>query len=191
MNRSAPPSVLREMDYGQVQLGDGPVKRQLQQNQQLLLDVDEDSLLRPFRVRARLAAPGIDLGGWYDADGFAPGSTFGQWLSALSRFFRISGDPAAQAKTHRLVRAYAATIDPGFYQNNRFPAYIYDKLVGGLIAAKCLTQDPTALAALRSTTQTALPYLRATSTVGRTRTSPRTPGTKVTHCPKTSSSPGS
>jgi hypothetical protein len=45
------------MDYGQVQLGDGPVKRQLQQNQQLLLDVDEDSLLRPFRVRARLAAP--------------------------------------------------------------------------------------------------------------------------------------
>jgi len=147
------------MDYGQVQLGDGPVKRQLQQNQQLLLDVDEDSLLRPFRVRARLAAPGIDLGGWYDADGFAPGSTFGQWLSALSRFFRISGDPAAQAKTHRLVRAYAATIDPGFYQNNRFPAYIYDKLVGGLIAAKCLTQDPTALAALRSTTQTALPYL--------------------------------
>ena len=43
-------------------------------------------MLRPFRLRARHAAPGADLGGWYDADGFAPGATFGQWLSALSRY---------------------------------------------------------------------------------------------------------
>jgi hypothetical protein len=159
MNRSVPRSFLREMDYGQVRFAEGPLKRQVQQNHRLLLDLDEDSLLRPFRVRAHLAAPGIDLGGWYDAEAFAPGATFGQWLSALSRFHRICGDSTSQAKTHRLVLAYAATIDARFYQHNRFPAYIYDKLVGGLIDARCRTQDPIAVAALRSTTQTALPYL--------------------------------
>jgi hypothetical protein len=151
--------LLRELDYGHVQLAEGPLQRQVRQNHRLLLDLDEDSLLRPFRVRAGAAAPGIDLGGWYDAEAFAPGATLGQWLSALARFFRISGNRASQAKTHRLVRAYATTINPRFYENNRFPAYIYDKLVGGLLDAKYRTDDPTALAALRSTTQTALPYL--------------------------------
>jgi DUF1680 family protein len=159
VNPSACPPLLRELDYGRVQLADGPLKRQVQQNHQLLLDLDEDSLLRPFRVRAGMAAPGIDLGGWYDAEAFAPGATFGQWLSALARFFVITGDRASQAKIHRLVRAYASTIDPRFYQNNRFPAYIYDKLVGGLLDAKSLAGDPTALGTLRSTTQTALSYL--------------------------------
>ena len=88
MNPAARP-LLRELDYGQVRFADGPVKRQVEQNHRLLLDLDEDSLLRPFRVRAQVAAPGADLGGWYDAEAFAPGSTFGQWLSALSRFFSM------------------------------------------------------------------------------------------------------
>ncbi|MGD0502563.1 MAG: beta-L-arabinofuranosidase domain-containing protein [Steroidobacteraceae bacterium] len=159
MNRSAPHYLLRELHYGQVQLADGPLKRQVLENHQLLLDLNEESLLRPFRVRAHLAAPGNDLGGWYDADAFAPGATFGQWLSALSRFARISGDQPSQAKAHRLVRGYAATIDARFYANNRFPAYTYDKLVGGLLDARYRARDPAALDALRSTTQTALPYL--------------------------------
>lgn len=131
----------------------------MQQNHRLLLDLDEDSLLRPFRVRAHQAAPGIDLGGWYDADAFAPGATFGQWLSALARFSRIADDSGSRMRTHRLVRAYAAAIDARFYEHNRFPAYIYDKLAGGLLDAQRHTADPASLAALRSTTQTALPYL--------------------------------
>ena len=73
MNRSAPHYLLRELHYGQLQLADGPLERQLRQNHRLLLELDEDSLLRPFRVRAGAAAPGIDLGGWYDAEAFAPG----------------------------------------------------------------------------------------------------------------------
>ena len=118
-------------------------------------------MLRPFRLRARHAAPGADLGGWYDADGFAPGATFGQWLSALSRYYASTGDETTRDKVHRLVRAYAATIesDGRFYRNNRFPAYIYDKLVGGLADAHRFAQTDGALAALVLTTQAALPYL--------------------------------
>lgn len=118
-------------------------------------------MLRPFRVRAGHAAPGLDLGGWYDADAFAPGATFGQWVSALSRYYAMTGDELTRDKVHRLVHAYAATIQPDgrFYRNNRFPAYIYDKLAGGLVDAKCFAQTGDALAALAHTTEAALPYL--------------------------------
>ncbi len=157
--RAAPP--LAQLDYGQVQLLPGPLQRQARENHQLVLHLDEDSLLRPFRVRAGLAAPGEDLGGWYDTDAFAPGATFGQWVSALSRHYAITGDVPTRAKVHRLVRAYAQTIDADgkFYRNNRFPSYIYDKLVGALIDAKTLTGDESALATLARATDAAMPYL--------------------------------
>lgn len=152
---------LAELDYGAVQFGDGPLARQARANHRLVFGLDEDALLRPFRVREGLPAPGRDLGGWYDADAFAPGATFGQWLSALARFHAITGDVPTRAKVGRLVRVFAATIDPQgrFYRHNRFPAYIYDKLVGGLVDAKRLAGDEAALATLARATDAALPYL--------------------------------
>ncbi len=152
---------LAELAYGQVRLGEGPLARQARENHRLVLGLDEDSLLRPFRVRAGLAAPGHDLGGWYDTYAFAPGATFGQWISALSRYYAINGDDPSRAKVRRLVRAFAATIDANgsFYRHNRFPAYTYDKLVGGLLDARRLVDDDAALATLARATDAALPYL--------------------------------
>ena len=157
----APPAALSELTYGQVRLGDGPLQRQARENHRLVLGLDEDALLRPFRVRAGLRAPGQELGGWYDTYAFAPGATFGQWMSALSRYYAITGDAATRAKVRRLVRAYAATVDArgSFYRHNRFPAYTYDKLVGGLLDADKLGLDETARATLARTTQAALPHL--------------------------------
>jgi hypothetical protein len=59
------------------------------------------------------------------------------------------------------VRGYAATIDPEgrFDQNNRFPAYTYDKLVLGLCEAHAYANHPTALDVLARTTDVVLPYL--------------------------------
>jgi DUF1680 family protein len=158
---SAPPALLSELAYGQVQFSAGPLERQARENHRLVLELDEDSLLRPFRVRAGLGAPGQELGGWYDTYAFAPGATFGQWLSALSRFYAISGDAATRAKVQRLVRGYAATLDArgSFYRHNRFPAYTYDKLVGGLLDAQKLGRDATARATLDRTTRAAVPFL--------------------------------
>jgi uncharacterized protein len=152
---------LAELKFGQVQFSDGPLARQARENHHLVLSLDEDALLRPFRVRAGQPAPGQDLGGWYDTYAFAPGATFGQWMSALSRHYAITGDAPTRAKVQRLVRGYAATIDAegSFYRNNRFPAYTYDKLVGGLLDARRLSRDDTALATLARTTQAATPYL--------------------------------
>jgi DUF1680 family protein len=152
---------LSEVEYGQVQFSAGPLYNQARENHRLVLGLDEDALLRPFRVRAGQRAPGRDLGGWYDSYAFAPGATFGQWMSALARYHAITGDAATLAKVERLVRAYAATIDAqgSFYRNNRFPAYTYDKLVGGLLDAHRLSGDDAALAALARTTRAAVPFL--------------------------------
>ena len=72
------PSPLSELRHGQVQFAPGPLERQVRENHQLILHLDEDALLRPFRLRGGLPAPGQELGGWYDTWGFAPGATFGQ-----------------------------------------------------------------------------------------------------------------
>jgi hypothetical protein len=152
---------LAELDYGQVKFHAGPLQRQAGENHRLVLGLDENALLRPFRVRAGQHAPGHELGGWYDTYAFAPGATFGQWMSALSRYYAISGDAATRAKIGRLVQGYAATVDPQgrFYRKNRFPSYTYDKLVGGLLDAQRLGGNATALATLARTTQAAVPYL--------------------------------
>ena len=156
-----PLALLNELGYAQVQLAPGPLDAQARENHRFVLGLDEDSLLRPFRLRAGLAAPGAELDGWYGTYAFAPGATFGQWLCALARYYAISGDAPTRAKVQRLVRGYAATLDADgkFYRNNRFPAYTYDKLVGGLIEARQLTGDDAALAILARTTQVAEPYL--------------------------------
>ena len=157
------PAPLAELSFGQVRFRDGPLDRQARENHRLVLSLDEDALLAPFRLRAGQPAPGHDLGGWYGAHAFAPGATFGQWLSALSRYYAISGDAATRAKVQRLVRGYAATVDArgSFYRKNRFPSYTYDKLVGGLMDAERLGRDESARAALDRTTSAAIPYLPA------------------------------
>jgi DUF1680 family protein len=155
--------VLGQLGHAQVQCAPGPMQRQMRENHDLLLSLDEDAMLRPFRLRAGRAAPGCDMGGWYDAEAFAPGATFGQWLGALSRFHAITGDGPTRDKVHRLLRGFAATIelDGRFFRNNRFPAYIYDKLAAGLLDAQLLTQADDALAVLAHTTQAVQAYLPA------------------------------
>jgi DUF1680 family protein len=155
------PAPLTELLHHQVKFAPGPVETQARENRQLVLSLDEDSLLRPFRQRGGLPAPGADLGGWYDTYAFAPGATFGQWMCALSRYHAADGDEATRAKVQRLVSGFAATVDAGgrFYRDNRFPAYIYDKLAGGLIDAKRYANDATAVATLSKATRAAIPYL--------------------------------
>jgi DUF1680 family protein len=156
-----PQAPLAELRYAQVKFEPGPVYTQARENRQLVLSLDEDSLLRPFRERAGLPAPGADFGGWYDTYAFAPGATFGQWMCALARYHAADGDEATRAKVQRLVRGFAATVDTEgkFYRDNRFPAYIYDKLAGGLIDAKRYTNDDSAVLTLSRATRAAIPYL--------------------------------
>jgi hypothetical protein len=165
-NQSA---ALEEFSYGDVTLNSALHEQQLQHTHAILMDLSEDALLKPFRQMIGQAAPGEDLGGWYRYDpnydwhtfdaGFAPSATFGQWVSALARAYAITGSQAAREKVLRLNRLYAQVIDGKFYENNRFPAYCYDKLVCGLMDSHKYAGDPDAFAILEKTTDTALPHL--------------------------------
>jgi len=152
---------LAEMARADVVLAAGPAADQMAQTQRLVMGLDEDALLKPFRVRGGLAAPGPDMGGWYDTDAFAPAHSFGQWVSALARGYGNSGDAAAKAKAQRLIGLYgqSLTADGGFYRHNRFPAYTYDKLTAGLLDAHVQTGAAEAMPLLARTTDIALPYL--------------------------------
>lgn len=160
---------LEEFGYGDVTLASDLHEKQLTETHALLMELSEDSLLKPFRQMVGQPAPGQDLGGWYQYDahnedhlfqtGFAPGCTFGQWVSALSRAYAINRSPETREKVLRLNRLYAKTIGGDFYENTRFPAYSYDKLVCGLIDSHKYAGDPDAFAILAETTKTALPHL--------------------------------
>jgi DUF1680 family protein len=163
------PRSLKEFGYGDITLTSELHEKQLRETQKVLMELSEDSLLKPFRQMAGQPAPGADLGGWYHYDpdydsnsvdvGFAPSATFGQWVSALARTYAITGDAATREKVLRLNRLYAKTISGDFYKKNRFPAYCYDKLVCGLIDSHQLVRDPDAFSILEHTTNVALPHL--------------------------------
>ena len=161
---------LSEFGYGDVLMASDPHEAQLMNTHAVLMALNEDSLLKPFRQMSGMPAPGEDLGGWYSYnpnydyrtgfdDGFAPGCTFGQWVSALARAYAISGEQETREKVWRLNRLYAETITADFYIKNRFPAYTYDKLLLGLLDSYTYANDPQALAILEQTTNTALPHL--------------------------------
>jgi DUF1680 family protein len=160
---------LAEFGYGDVQLASDLHETQLRETHALLMGLSDDSLLKPFRQMSGMAAPGAELGGWYrygppgealgEQTGFAPGCTFGQWVSALARGYAITGDAAAREKVLRLNRLWAQALTADVFVKNRFPAYTYDKIVLGLLDSHTLAGDPQALAILERTTDVALPHL--------------------------------
>lgn len=164
--RQAP---LDEFDYGDVTITSELHHQQLENTHSILMGLNEDSLLKPFRQMIGQPAPGEDLGGWYHYDpnydwhtfdaGFAPSATFGQWVSALARTYAIKRDPQIRDKVLRLNQLYATTITGDFYENNRFPAYCYDKLVCGLIDSYKFAGASDAYRMLELTTKVALPHL--------------------------------
>jgi DUF1680 family protein len=164
-----PRFLLREFGYADVDLGPGLAQQQFEHTQSVLMSLNEDSLLKPWRLRAGLPAPGPDLGGWYDelplqktesgGHGFAPAHCFGQWISALARGYAVTHDPLVRARVQRLCGLYGAAISGRFYTNFRFPAYNYDKMVVGLIDAHQFAGITNAWQLLDRTTDAAEPHL--------------------------------
>lgn len=160
---------LKTFGYGQVRLNSELHNAQFENCHRVLMGLDENSLLKPFRQMAGKDAPGEDLGGWYVYnpdfdyqkwnDGFSPAASFGQWISALARMYAANGDEATRDRVLRLNRLYAESISGEFFDLTRFPAYSYDKLTCGLIDAHQFAGDPDAFEILHTTTKIALPHL--------------------------------
>ena len=156
---------LREFSYGDVTLTGGLLKRQYDHLKAHYLALDNDRLLKVYRQRAGLPAPGNDMGGWYDADGFVPGHCLGQFISGLARYYSATKDRACAEKVHALVKGYAATLGSDGYPFASekaaitWPCYILDKYEAGLIDAARLTGDEGARDVLNTVIRGAIPYI--------------------------------
>jgi DUF1680 family protein len=164
---------LAEFNYDQVTILGDRQQAQAANVRSILLGLDEDSLLKPFREMSGLPGPGVSLGGWYawnpdydfhhDDVGFAPGHCFGQWVSGMARLHASTGDAALGEKAVRLNGQIAEIIAKGnfaaFFEQTRFAGYTYDKLLCGLMDAHRLAGDTAAFATLDQVTAAALPSL--------------------------------
>jgi len=157
--------------YKDVQLHEGPMRRQFDENHARFLNLDDDRMLKVYRQVAGLPAPGEDMGGWYDLDGFSlerndfhgfiAGHSFGQYVSGLARAYAVTGDEATRKKINNLVKGYGQTLDAKakFFVDYRLPAYTYDKLSCGLIDAHEYARDPMAMEIHEKLTRAIVAYL--------------------------------
>ncbi len=125
---------LAPFDYSGVRLLDGMLKKQYQATRDFYFNLPNDDMLLGYRNRAGLPAPGIELGGWYSND---IGNALPQWLSAMSRMYKATGDKPVLEKATYLMREWAKAIEPDgyfYYSRRPFPlTYTYDKTVCGLV----------------------------------------------------------
>ncbi|MHB1456282.1 MAG: beta-L-arabinofuranosidase domain-containing protein [Armatimonadota bacterium] len=157
---------LSTFDYHGVTLHDGMLKRQFDEIKSYYLQLPNDDLLKGFRKRAGLPAPGTDLGGWYTQGTF---HVFGQIISGLSRIYAATGDIECKSKVCTLIHEWGKCIrDDGYFFAGQPNAlhYIYDKMVGGLIDASIYCGNKEALAYLDRITDWAIANLDRTNAYG-------------------------
>ncbi|MBN2212057.1 MAG: glycoside hydrolase family 127 protein [Sedimentisphaerales bacterium] len=155
--------MLNTFDFQNVNLSASRLKNQFDQIKQEYLGIPNDNLLRGFRLRAGLPAPGQELGGWYSADFF---NCFGQIISGLARMYSATGDVNCLNKVNYLIAQWALCLEGDgyfFYSSNpNAPHYFYDKMLGGLLDAYLYCGNTSALTYMSTITDWAIANLDRT-----------------------------
>lgn len=135
---------LKQLGYDKVHITGGPFAEQYDWVHGHYLSLSNDNLLKVYRQNAGMNAPGEDMGGWYDYDGFVPGHALGQFISGIARIGANTGDPACHEKVHALVSGFAETLGANNTsilrpETNLWICYTLDKHFIGLIDAATLS----------------------------------------------------
>jgi len=162
-NLSRGKTVLEPFNYNGVRLLDGRLKKQYLETRQYYFSLPDDDILKGFRKRAGLPAPGNDMGTWGGPD---TGEVFGQWLSGMARMYKATGDGAMREKAVYLMKEWAKTIEPDGTSywptvsvEPRLTFYQYDKMVCGLVDMYEYCGEKDALPALERITDWAVKNL--------------------------------
>ena len=91
---------LEPFDYEGVRLLDGMQKSQYDRTREYYSKIPNDDILKGFRERAGLPAPGREMGGWAQVD---TSGVFGQWLSGMARMYKATGDKEMRDKATLLM----------------------------------------------------------------------------------------
>jgi len=98
---------LEPFDYQGVRLLDGMLKAQYDRTRDYYYAIPNDDILKGFRERAGLPAPGQAMGGWAQD---STAGVFGQWLSGMARMHKATGDKEILAKALRLMTEWGKTV---------------------------------------------------------------------------------
>jgi uncharacterized protein len=133
-----PKVYLEPFDYQGVRLLDGMLKAQYDRTRDYYFQISNDDILKGFRERAGLPAPGQSMGGWAQD---STSGVFGQWLSGMARMYKATGDTEMRDKAAVLMNGWAEA-----YRKDGIPVasrrstqgpdrvhYSYDKTVCGLV----------------------------------------------------------
>lgn len=159
---------IRPVGYGHVSLDDGMFRRLFDEVSEYYLRIPNDDMLKPYRQRAGLPAPGGDMGGVYV--GHDP---FGQFLSGYARMYAITGRREFREKALALMHGWGETLaDDGYFYSAAKPhlaPYSYDKMVCGLVDIHQFIGDaPEALRLLDRITDWAETHLDRQRRIGDT-----------------------
>ena len=147
-DRTVPRLRLQSFNYRGVRLLPGPFADQLAATRERYYNLSSDSILKGFRRRAGLPAPGDDLKGWSK---WTTGATFGQWLSGMARMSCATGDTDLRNKAVNLVEEYAKTIGPD--GDCHMGTYAWEKTCCGLVDTALYADHPQSLVLLASITE--------------------------------------
>lgn len=146
---------LEPFDYNGVRLLDGMLKAQFDRSREYYLAIPNDDILKGFRERAGLPAPGQAMGGWAQE---STSGVFGQWLSGMARIYKATGDAEMRDKAVLLMNGWAEAFRKDGQpvtsrRKDLVPSrvhYSYDKTVCGLVDMARYANDPNARALLDS-----------------------------------------
>ena len=161
--------IVHEFPVGAVQITGGLLKQQFDRIHAHYLALSNDRLLKVFRQRVNLPAPGADMGGWYDTNGFVPGLTLGQYISGLARIGAATGDENCHRKVRALVAGFgeflSRTENPyaGAGAEKMWAAYVMDKYIVGLVDAYQLSGVEQAKTLLPEVIQKCRPFISPVS----------------------------
>jgi DUF1680 family protein len=120
-----------------VRLLDGPFRDAMLRDQQYLLSLDPDRLLRNFRVNVGLPTDAKPYGGWEAPNIELRGHAVGHYLSACSMMYASTGNPKLKQQVDYIVAGMAmcqsnspaAGFHPGYL--SAFPESFFDRLEQG------------------------------------------------------------
>src|ERR1700734_2939367 len=129
---------LEPFDYQGVRLLDGMLKTQYDRTRAFYFGISNDDILKGFRERAGLPAPGQNMGGWAQD---STSGVFGQWISGMARMSKATGDTEMRDKAAALMNGWAeAYRKDGIPLSSRRSSqgadrvhYSYEKTICGLV----------------------------------------------------------